>query len=210
MDSILEKLTLNMTMTGDLRSDVYQFLLSNHCPKTAEHCMEVGAESHRVAGIVGANQDQAEIAGWLHDISAVFPNNQRINAARELDIKILSEEEAFPMIIHQKLSRLMAERIFQINDLEILEAVGCHTTLRSHSTQLDQVLFVADKIVWDQVGEPPSLKQLKEALEISLPQAAFCYIQYLWERKDSLKVIHPWLREAYEELNAWNIAILSF
>lgn len=128
MDSILEKLTLNMTITGDLKSDVYQFLLSNHCPKTAEHCMEVGAESRRVAAMVGADEEQAEIAGWLHDISAVFPNNQRIDAARELGIKILSEEEAFPMIIHQKLSKVMAERIFQIYDLEILEAVGCHTT----------------------------------------------------------------------------------
>lgn len=90
--------------------------------------MEVGAESRRVTAMVGADEEQAEIAGWLHDISAVFLNNQRIDAARELGIKILSEEEAFPMIIHQKLSKVMAERIFQINDLEILEAVGCHTT----------------------------------------------------------------------------------
>lgn len=181
MSSILEKLTSNMTATGDLKSDVYQFLLSNHCPKTAEHCMEVGAESRRVAGIVGADQEQAEIAGWLHDISAVFPNDQRIDAARELSIEILSEEEAFPMIVHQKLSKVMAERIFQIKDVAILEAVGCHTTLRSHSTQLDQVLFVADKIAWDQNGEPPYLQQLKEALEVSLPHASFCYLHYLWE-----------------------------
>lgn len=201
MSSILEKLTSNMTATGDLKSDVYQFLLSNHCPKTAEHCMEVGAESRRVAGIVGADQEQAEIAGWLHDISAVFPNDQRIDAARELGIEILSEEEAFPMIVHQKLSKVLAERIFQIKDVAILEAVGCHTTLRSHSTQLDQVLFVADKIAWDQNGEPPYLQQLKEALEVSLPHASFCYLHYLWERRSSLKVIHPWLREAHEELN---------
>ena len=29
---------------------------------------------------------------------------------------------------------------------------------------------------------------------------AFAYISYLWERKDTLKVIHPWLEEAYWHL----------
>lgn len=37
----------------------------------------------------------------------------------------------------------------------------------------------------------------KKALGNSLEHAAFVYISYLWERKDTLKVIHPWLEEAY-------------
>ncbi|OSX89232.1 hypothetical protein BTJ44_04916 [Bacillus mycoides] len=34
-------------------------------------------------------------------------------------------------------------------------------------------------------------------MEKSLEHAAFVYISYLWERKYTLKVIHPWLEEAY-------------
>nr|WP_307722010.1 hypothetical protein [Paenibacillus elgii] len=34
----------------------------------------------------------------------------------------------------------------------------------------------------------------------SLIHGAFAYINYLWERKQTLKVVHPWLKEAYEEL----------
>jgi len=82
----------------------------------------------------------------------------------------------------------------------MLNAIGCHTTLKSSSTLLDQVLFVADKISWDQSGVPPYINELNRNLEESLTHGAFAYINFLWERKDTLKVIHPWLRDAYEEL----------
>jgi HD superfamily phosphohydrolase YqeK len=104
----------------------------------------------------------------LHDISVVFPNYERIRVSKALGIEVLLEEEIFPLIIHQKISKVMALEIFKIQDETILNAIGCHTTLRSTSTKLDRVLFVADKIEWDQ--------------------------------RDSLKVVHPWLEDAYYEL----------
>ncbi|NHN34543.1 HD domain-containing protein [Paenibacillus sp. S3N08] len=167
---------------------------------TADHCMDVGTEARRVALLFEVNPDAAEIAGWLHDISAVFPSNERIAVSRDLQIEILPEEEVFPMIIHQKISKVMARDIFKITNVEILDAVGCHTTLRAHSTLLDRVLFVADKISWDQLGEPPYIQELNRSLKLSLTHGAFSYINYLWERKDTLKVVHPWLKEAYEEM----------
>lgn len=82
----------------------------------------------------------------------------------------------------------------------ILDAIGCHTTLRSNSTKLDRVLFVADKIEWDQKGTPLYIEELKEMLNISLEHGAFAYIKFMWDQRDSLKVVHPWLEEAYFEL----------
>ena len=62
----------------------------------------------------------------------------------------MEAERKFPMIIHQKLSRVIAKEIFKVEDEEILNAICCHTTLRKHATKMDLVLFVADKIEWDQ------------------------------------------------------------
>ncbi|GIP17530.1 haloacid dehalogenase [Paenibacillus montaniterrae] len=200
MHSIFKPLTKHVSFTGELKTDIQLFLISNKCPITAKHCIEVGSESRRIAMLFNANVRAAETAGWLHDISAVFPNNERIEVARELQIEVLPEEERFPMIIHQKISKVMAQEIFNINNQEILNAIGCHTTLKSSSTLLDQVLFVADKISWDQSGIPPYINELNRNLEESLTHGAFSYINFLWERKDTLKVIHPWLRDAYEEL----------
>ncbi|WP_035430073.1 hypothetical protein [Bacillus sp. UNC322MFChir4.1] len=40
----------------------------------------------------------------------------------------------------------------------------------------------------------------EEALELSLEHASFAYISFLWEQKESLKVIHSWLQDAYFDL----------
>jgi len=187
-------------ISGDLKQDIHHFLVNNQCPNTAEHCIKVGEEASKLAKRFGFNPKAAELAGYLHDISAVFPNEVRIGVAHELGIEVLPEEEAFPMIIHQKLSREMARDIFHVQDQEILDAVGCHTTLRKNSTELDRVLFVADKIEWDQVGKPPYINEIIHQLDKSLDHAALEYITYLWERRENLRVVHPWLREAYFEL----------
>lgn len=190
------------TGSGELREDVYRFLASNGCPRTAEHSMRVGAEAARVAGRYGIDARAAECAGYLHDISAVFPNERRIRAARELGLEVLPEEETFPLIIHQKISKAMAADLFCVADESILDAVGCHTTLRSRPTPLDLALFVADKIEWDQPGVPPYRDSLLRQADRSLEHAALEYIRYLWSRRETLKVVHPWLAAAYMELSA--------
>jgi len=187
-------------LSGDLRNDIVQFLRINGCPKTAEHSIRVGNEARKIAEQFHVAISSAEIAGYLHDISAVFANDVRIQVSRALGIEVLPEEETFPMIIHQKISREMARDLFQIHDQEILNAVGCHTTLRKNATTLDKVLFVADKIEWDQTGSPPYLEQIVQQLDQSLDHAAFKYIDYLWRQRENLRVVHPWLRDAYYDL----------
>ncbi len=150
----------------------------------------------------GVSVPQAEAAGWLHDISAVIPNEKRIRAALDYGLEVLPEEEKLPMIVHQKLSALMARKLFQINDAEVLSAVGCHTTLKADASPLDKVVFVADKIAWDQIGEPPYLTDLLLALQRSLHEAAFAYLDYLWKRRETLPVIHPWVVAAHRQLTA--------
>ena len=44
---------------------------------------------------------EKQIAGYLHDSSAIFPNDVRIAVAEKLGVEIVEEEREFPMIIHQ-------------------------------------------------------------------------------------------------------------
>jgi predicted HD superfamily hydrolase involved in NAD metabolism len=189
-------------LSGDLAADVRRFLESHGCPKTAEHCMAVGAEARSLALRFGADPENAEIAGWLHDISAVYPNADRIRIARELGVEVLPEEETFPMIIHQKLSVEVARHLFGIERRDVLDAIGCHTTLKAPSTLLDRIVFVADKISWDQNGTPPYLAELNAQLDRSLEHGAMAYIGHLWAQRDKLKVLHPWLADAHADMQA--------
>jgi predicted HD superfamily hydrolase involved in NAD metabolism len=198
---LLADLLGDLELTGNIAQDVPDFLRQHHCPITALHCQQVAAMARRVAVSAGANPDQAEIAGWLHDVSAIFPSSERVRIAHTLGLEVFPEEEQCPMIVHQKLSRQMALEIFGVTNTLILDAIGCHTTLRGQSTTLDKVLFVADKLAWDQPGTPPYVKELEMALGRSLDHAASFFVNYLWARRDSLLVIHPWLRAAVRDLS---------
>ncbi|MCY9590222.1 HDIG domain-containing protein [Paenibacillus chitinolyticus] len=188
-------------LSGDLKKDVYAFLTENGHRETAEHCMKVGEQARELAVRYGADPETAARSGYLHDISAVFPNDARISVSVQLGIEVLPEEESFPMIIHQKLSKAIARDLFGVEDPEILSAVECHTTLKKQASQMDKLLFTADKVAWDQIGTPPYLEELNRGLALSIDHAAFAYIRYLWSRKDTLRVVHPWLKEAYADLS---------
>lgn len=190
----------SFTPTGKIENDIKAFLLKYNKEFTYKHSIRVANEARKIAKIFYEDEEKAAIAGCLHDISAIFPNEERIAVAEEFGIEILQEEREFPMIIHQKLSRVIAKEVFKVEDKEVLNAICCHTTLHKHATKMDLVLFIADKLEWDQIGTPSYLIEVKKGLEKSLEHAAFVYISYLWERKDTLKAIHPWLEEAYWHL----------
>ena len=190
-----------MKNTNKLKQEIETFLLEKECYATYNHCITVGDYAEEIGHefLNEAEREQVKIAGYLHDISAIYPNNERIFVAEDMKIELFKEERQFPMIIHQKISRIMAQREFGIQDEKILSAISCHTTLKKKFSKVDLVLFVADKIRWDQEGQPPYLKEITQALNYSFEAAAFSYIDYIL--KNDIKVIHPWLLEAYEFLN---------
>ncbi len=197
---MLYKDIYSFTPTGKIENDIKSFLLKYNKELTYKHSIRVAKEVRKIASMYHVNEEKVAIAAYLHDISAIFPNEDRVAVAEQFGIEILQEEREFPMIIHQKLSRVIAKEIFKVKNEEILNAICCHTTLRKHATKMDLVLFVADKIEWDQKGTPPYLVEVKKGIEKSLEHAAFAYISFLWERKETLKVIHPWLKDAYWQL----------
>lgn len=201
MHNILLRYCQPNKLTNDLIKDVPNFLMVNNHIETAKHSIRVSEMARRLALRFGVNPDHAEHAGLLHDVSAVIPHNERSCVAKALGIPVLPEEERFQMIIHQKISRVMAESFFGVMDTDVLSAIECHTTLKANFSKMDLVVFVADKIEWDQPGFPPYIEELKSQLKISLEHAAFSYIDYLWQRRNTLKVVHPWLVDAHRELS---------
>ncbi|HCT3381111.1 TPA: bis(5'-nucleosyl)-tetraphosphatase (symmetrical) YqeK [Enterococcus faecalis] len=182
-----------------LKNEIKQYLVSKNCEKTYYHCMEVGEYAYQLGEKYLTSPEKVSIAGYLHDISAIYPNNQRISVAQKYGIELNEAEMAFPMIIHQKISKSIVKMDFGIEDNEILSAIECHTTLKKNYSDIDLVLFVADKIKWDQEGKPPYLDGLLQALNCSLENAAYFYIDYIL--KHDIKVVHPWLWDAYNQLN---------
>ena len=197
----LRPLAAGVRLTGDLRADMIAFLNGRGFSKTVEHCLNVAEQAGQLAIQFGVDRSSAQTAGWLHDVSAVIADACRVDVAQQWGIAILNEERSAPMILHQKLSAVMAAQIFGVASQAVLDAIACHTTLRAGASVLDKVVFLADKIAWDQAGRPPYLDGVLSALEgQSLDRAVWHYLDALWQRRQTLAVIHPWFVAAYKEL----------
>lgn len=201
MHPILSPLTQSFNFSGSIPKDAAAFLKHHDYPNTAAHCKQVAKTAVQLAQQNNLDPHKAALSGWLHDISAVFPNQQRREAAQALGLEILPEEESVPLLLHQKISVVIAEQLFGVRDQEVLTAIGCHTTLRPAPAPLDLVLFVADKLACDQKGTPPYAEQLKAALSGSLEEAAWVYQDHLWH-SGKLKIVHPWMHASHQELQA--------
>ena len=83
--------TQGVQLSGDLRADMVELLTHHGHAKTAGHCTRVAAEARRLATQYGQDQNSAEMAGWLHAISAMIPLDQRVALAEQLNIDVLPE-----------------------------------------------------------------------------------------------------------------------
>jgi len=199
-DERMAQLAGTMQFSGNAREDMTALLAHHGLAATAEHCLTVADEARRLADRFGIEGEHAAIGGWLHDVSAVIPSPERAEVARRWDLPVLPEEDVFPMILHQKLSAVMARVLFGVADEAILNAIACHTTLRTDATVLDKVVFLADKVQWDGIGEPPYLSSVLAGLRRSLDAAVFAYLDYLWQQRAKLAVLHPWAAAAHQQL----------
>lgn len=199
---LLDQLAKDIPWSGKTRTDMIAFLHAHGYPKTAEHCLNVGVKACELAKKFDLDPARAELAGWLHDISAPIPNARRVEATREFGFEILPEEVQVPMLLHQKLSVVVARELFGVDDEGILSAICCHTTLKAGASPLDKVVFLADKIAWDQPDVPPYLDAMLDALERSLNPAIKVYFDHLLVTfSDRAFVPHSWFLAAYRSLS---------
>lgn len=174
----------------DLREDCKNLLCLHHKEKTWEHVLQVAKVAQDLALAYSIDPQSAYICGLLHDISAIIKPEDMLVLMKENQQDIDPAEEKYPFLLHQKISALIAQDYFQLSYPTLLSAIGCHTTLHKHPTKLDMILFLADKIAWDQAREAPYLQALRASLTHSLERACLTYIDYLFDEGNLLYPHH--------------------
>ena len=173
--------------------------ISNHKENTLKHVEDVSDTAGWLAEIHGLDATKVRLAALLHDISAIMSPQKMYEIATSRNLEIDPAEEKYHFILHQKISKIMAREYFDINDQDILDAIECHTTLKKNANMYDKVIFISDKISWDQKGAPPYYDILKSKAQKSLDEACYFYIKYQFDNK-LLLMPHQWIKEAYEDL----------
>ncbi len=191
---------LKYYITGNTEQDCIKILEAYDKRTVLNHTLRVADKVCDIAKIYKLDKIKLQTAAFLHDISVVIPRVRYSDICNAFDVKIIHLENELPILMHQKVSRIVAEEVFKIKDETILPAIVCHTTLNKKPSNTDMALFIADKLEWDQNGTPPYKEEIEQALSISLENACYAYINYVIKENMLIKP-HPYLISAFEYLS---------
>jgi nicotinate-nucleotide adenylyltransferase len=106
--------------------------------------VSVAHEAHKLAQNYNTDTYKAYLAGLLHDCAKEIENPLSSCNFYNIDInKILIYSKS---LIHSFLGAEIAHELFDIDDIEILNAIRYHTTGRANMSLLEKIIYVADKI----------------------------------------------------------------
>lgn len=180
-----------------MNDKIKDYYFKYHKEKTYKHVMQVADVAIKLAEVYHLDKEKCYLAAILHDISAIMSADDMYQLAIQRHLLIDPAEEKYHFLLHQRISKMIAQEEFHIENQDILSAIECHTTLKKHPSQYDMVLFLADKIAWDQKSIPPYDKELKEAIAISLEEGCYTFMKYQLDHQ-LLKMPHHWVIEAYD------------
>ncbi len=173
--------------------------LSNNKEDVLKHVEIVAELAVGLSEAYNLDIEKTKLAALLHDISGVMTPQEMYDFAIMKGFEIDPAEEKYHALLHQRVSRIIAQEEYGITDSDILNAIECHTTLRKNASVYDKVLFIADKISWDSKGIPSYDDLLKSGSIETLDKACYLYIKYQFDN-NLLVMAHQWLIEAYEDL----------
>ncbi|MEZ0536150.1 bis(5'-nucleosyl)-tetraphosphatase (symmetrical) YqeK [Caldicellulosiruptoraceae bacterium PP1] len=125
----------------------YLIILENLLNKRRlQHSLQVMKISEELALHYNCDKQKAIIAGLLHDCAKCLETDVLLNYAKNsgifIDKIMVSQKE----LLHGPAGKYVAEKIFLINDVDILNAIAYHTTGRENMSLLEKIIYVADII----------------------------------------------------------------
>jgi len=158
----------------------------------AEHIEGVVVEARRLALLHGADEQQAALAAWGHDIARALSPSELLAEARRLGLAVDPVEEEAPILLHGPIGAAILSRDYAIDDADVLAVTRYHTTARAGMSTLEKVVFVADKIEAGKVQGEPALARVRQLADRDLDAAILEYLnQHLVEASRRGWPLHP-------------------
>lgn len=192
---------LKFEPTGDFKKDIESYFLIHGRLDTYEHTIDVVQELHDMEKYFGYLEQGSEVACYCHDLGRVVKNDEIIQFCEENNIEITDEEKQMPSILHQKISKFIAENVFNIKDDDILNAIRYHTTSRKEPSKIEIEVFLSDKLSWKEAGYEEIVNGIRQAIKYPKEKAMLYYLSDLELNKENLKLYHKDSKEAYEYFN---------
>ena len=169
-----------------------------------EHIYRTRILSREIAESDGAETEKCDLGASAHDVVRHWTENKLITEARRLGLDITEVENHEPILLHGPIGAHWLRHKLACRDLDIVSAVNYHTTGRPEMSQVEKIVFIADKIEPQKVKEYPELGTIVDIVMDDLDGAILCYLAL---RIRSILadggVVHP------RALETWNWLILK-
>ncbi|MEG1772768.1 MAG: nicotinate-nucleotide adenylyltransferase [Clostridia bacterium] len=109
------------------------------------HSISTMNEAMRLADRYGTDTKKARLAGLLHDCAKISTTDY-LSECEEHGITIDDYERHTPGLLHPKLGAYYAKTRYGVQDQDILNAIAYHTLCREGMSDLEKIVYLADKI----------------------------------------------------------------
>ena len=110
------------------------------------HTMGVAGTASNLAMCYGAELDQAELAGLLHDCAKCLSLSKMLKICERANVPLTELEKSSGSLLHSKAGAVLAVDKYGVEDEDVLNAIRYHTTGRPGMSLLEKIVFVADYI----------------------------------------------------------------
>ena len=110
--------------------------------KKYTHTIQTSQTAIKLAEIYGCDVKKAELAGLLHDCARSLDLEEQMEMLKETDFTTTLAE--VPKILHGPCGALIAKNQYEVDDIDILNAISNHTCGRPGMSLLEKIIFIAD------------------------------------------------------------------
>ena len=124
--------------------EIEKYLKSKLTPERYTHVLSVRELALDLAKRYGADLRKVNLAVLLHDCAKWMRTSEQYEAAANHEIQLDEIERHNPSLLHALIGAEFAVSHFDVDNLEILNAIRVHTTGSGKMTLIDKILYVAD------------------------------------------------------------------
>jgi len=146
------------------------------------HVHRVVDEAQRLARAHGLDEDRAVIAALGHDLYRSHVDAKLLAEADVGGLTITNVERSQPILLHGPLAARDMKSRFAIDDDDVLAAARYHTTARAGMSELEKLIFVADKIEPEKAATVPAFVDARAVADRDLDASIRLILDHLVAR----------------------------